>query len=184
MTSWARPLVGAFWGSRTTRLPEIPARSGCSPTGCFEQARLAEVSGLSPMEASGLVHEESSHVAKQIAGRALEEGKDVLWDITMASPSSVESRVDALRAAGYRQVDAVFVDIPVEMSVARHWEEPGTFPVDDLMARQLHDPPPDVPGSVDDLNLAYARGHLSAEEYDYLADAAIDSMRAQEEGSG
>jgi hypothetical protein len=167
----------------------------------LEQARLAEVSGLSPMEASGLVHEESSHVAKQIAGRALEEGKDVLWDITMAPPSSVESRVDALRAAGYRQVDAVFVDIPVEMSVARAdgrggpgrcgaalqgapLGEPGTFPVDDLMARQLHDPPPDVPGSVDDLNLAYARGHLSAEEYDYLADAAIDSMRAQEEGSG
>ncbi|MFB4272532.1 hypothetical protein [Nonomuraea sp. GTA35] len=66
----------------------------------------------------------------------------------------------------------------------RHWEEPGAFPVDDLMAKQLHDPPPDVPGSVDDLNLAYARGHLSAEEYDYLADAAIDSMRAQEDGSG
>ncbi|MFB4272533.1 zeta toxin family protein [Nonomuraea sp. GTA35] len=80
---------------------------------------IPEVSGLSPMEASGLVHEESSHVAKQIAGRALEEGKNVLWDITMASPPSVESRVDALRAAGYRQVDAVFVDIPVEMSVAR-----------------------------------------------------------------
>ena len=83
-----------------------------------ERGLIPEVDGLSPMEASDLVHEESSYLAKQLALRAMADGKNVIWDITMSSRSSVESRLETLEKAGYT-VSAIFVDIPVEVSVQR-----------------------------------------------------------------
>jgi len=77
------------------------------------------VDGLSPMEASDLVHEESSHVAKRLARRAQSDGKNVIWDITMSSQTSTQWRIDTLRTAGYVRIEGIFVDIPVETSVTR-----------------------------------------------------------------
>lgn len=74
---------------------------------------------LSPMERAALVHEESSRIASLLADRAYRERKNMMWDITMSSESSVVKRVQALRAAGYDDVTGVFVDIPVEVSVQR-----------------------------------------------------------------
>jgi predicted ABC-type ATPase len=76
------------------------------------------VDGLSPMEASELVHEESSFIAKRLALRATADQKNVIWDITMSSLDSTDRRIDGLREAGY-SVDGIFVDIPVETSVSR-----------------------------------------------------------------
>jgi len=85
-----------------------------------------ELPGLTPMEASDLVHEESSYIAKQLALRAYADGKNIIWDITMSSLVSTRQRLSELRSAGYGQVEGVFVDIPVEVSVrraeARHQE--------------------------------------------------------------
>lgn len=84
------------------------------------------VDGLSPMEACGLVHEESSHVARRLARRAQSGKVNLIWDVTMSSPEATAARVDALRAAGYDRVDAIFVDVPVPVSLhradARHRE--------------------------------------------------------------
>jgi len=80
---------------------------------------MPEVEGLSPMECSPLVHEESSLVAQSLAKRAYAGGKNVIWDITMSSQTSAERRIDDLRAAGYHQITGIFVDIPVEKSVER-----------------------------------------------------------------
>jgi predicted kinase len=77
------------------------------------------VSGLSPMEASELVHEESSYVARQLALRAQADGKNVIWDITMSSRASTERRIDELRSSGYLLIEGVFIDIPIEISVNR-----------------------------------------------------------------
>jgi predicted kinase len=77
------------------------------------------VDGLSPMEAADLVHEESSHIAKRLAQRAFADGKNIIWDITMSSKSSTESRLDSLRSADYANVDGIFVDIPPDVSLCR-----------------------------------------------------------------
>jgi predicted kinase len=77
------------------------------------------VTGLSPMEASDLVHEESSYVARQLALRAQADGKNVIWDITMSSRASTERRIDELRSSGYTRIEGIFIDIPVEISVTR-----------------------------------------------------------------
>lgn len=80
---------------------------------------IPEVDGLTPMEASDLAHEEASYLAKRLANRAEGERRNVIWDITMSRTSSVMERVDSLRAGEYTQVDAIFVDIPTEVSARR-----------------------------------------------------------------
>ena len=74
---------------------------------------------LSPMERSTLIHEESSHVTQLIAQQAYAQRKNLVWDITMASEKSVNDRLTALRQARYVETKAIFVDIPVEVSVTR-----------------------------------------------------------------
>ena len=77
------------------------------------------IDGLSPMEASDLVHEESSYLARQLALRAQHDGKNIIWDITMSTQKSTERRINDLREAGYSRIDGLFVDIPVETSIRR-----------------------------------------------------------------
>ena len=84
-----------------------------------ERGMIPEVEGLSPMECSVLVHEESSWIAANLAKRAYAEGRNVIWDITMSSLKSTERRIDDLRTAGYHDLTGVFVDIPAEQSVQR-----------------------------------------------------------------
>jgi predicted kinase len=98
-------------------LKEEMARRGMIP----------EVEGLSPMEASELVHEESSYLARQLAIRALADGKNLIWDITMSDQTKTEQRITDLREAGYTKVDALFVQIPIETSLrrteSRYWAD-------------------------------------------------------------
>jgi hypothetical protein len=79
---------------------------------------IPELDGLSPMEASDLVHEESSHIAYMLADRALEDRKNVIWDITMNRPESTLQRLDALDQDGYL-TKGIFVDISIDVAVER-----------------------------------------------------------------
>lgn len=74
---------------------------------------------LSPLERSALVHEESSRIAQMVAAKAYADKKNLIWDITMSSQPSIDSRVAAMRNAGYDDISGVFVDIPTEVSVDR-----------------------------------------------------------------
>lgn len=80
---------------------------------------IPELNGPSPMEASDLVHEESSDIAKRLAIRAYADKKNVIWDITMSSVESTHRRITDLRSAGYEETEGIFVDIPVDVSVRR-----------------------------------------------------------------
>ena len=80
---------------------------------------IPEIDGLSPMEASDLVHRESSYIARQLSSRAMADGKNLIWDIQMRSLESTEERIGNLRGAGYERIDSIFVDIPVELSLQR-----------------------------------------------------------------
>jgi hypothetical protein len=91
------------------RFKEELARRGLTP----------DISGLSPMEASSLAHVESSHITRQLAGRALADGKNVLWDVSLSSERSAVWRLSELQAAGYQDVAGIFVDIGIPTSVAR-----------------------------------------------------------------
>jgi predicted ABC-type ATPase len=83
-----------------------------------ERGLTKEIPGLSPMETTTLAHEESSDIARRLALLAMADGKNIIWDITLSSEKS-SRRVDELRAAGYRHIEGIFVDIPIETSIAR-----------------------------------------------------------------
>jgi predicted kinase len=80
---------------------------------------LPRIEGLSPMEASVLAHEETSHIAKRLAHRAQSDGRNIIWDVTMSSSASSEKRISSLRESGYTRIDGLFVDIPVDVSLRR-----------------------------------------------------------------
>jgi Zeta toxin len=80
---------------------------------------IPNIDKLSPMEASDLAHEESSYIAKRLALRAMADGKNIIWDITMSSRASTKERINNLRDAAYARVDGVFVDIPPDISITR-----------------------------------------------------------------
>jgi len=80
---------------------------------------IPQVEDLSPMEASDLVHEESSYIAKRLARRAQADGKNVIWDVTMSSLASTQRRIKTLQVGGYAKIDGIFVDIPTDTSQAR-----------------------------------------------------------------
>jgi hypothetical protein len=90
---------------------EMYQRAGGVP--CERSAILA--GGL---RGADLAHAEAQFVAKRLLLRALSDGRNLICDMTMASPRAVESWLVALVAGDYT-TRAVFVDISVEESVRR-----------------------------------------------------------------
>lgn len=88
----------------------------------IKRGMVTPLPGMTPMESAFLIHEESSHIAGLLADRAQAMRKNMIYDITMSSHSSVSSKLDKLDAAGYTRKAGVFVDIPVEESVKRATE--------------------------------------------------------------
>lgn len=84
-----------------------------------KRGMIPHVDGVSPMETADLIHEESGTIANMLAARALADRKNIIFDATMSRRASIEKRIAALHAAGYRDIEGVFVDIPVEASVQR-----------------------------------------------------------------
>ena len=66
----------------------------------------------------------------------------------------------------------------------RDWPRIGTRPTTytEFAKAEIVDPEPYVPGSFDDVTLAYHKGDLSDEQYDVLATAMAQSKEKQDEG--
>lgn len=84
-----------------------------------KRGMVPEVEGLSPLELAPLIHIESSDLSVRMAERAIREGRNIIFDMTMAWQPQVEKRLGWLEEGGYQDIQAIFVDIPVETSVAR-----------------------------------------------------------------
>jgi hypothetical protein len=79
---------------------------------------IPEVAGRPPLAGAPLVHAEAQHVAKRIGLVALNDGWNVVLDVTLASRTSAESWTYALRFADYF-VTAVYAALTPEESVRR-----------------------------------------------------------------
>ena len=109
LTEYAGIDLSQYLTINPDNLKEEMARRGMIPM----------IEGTSPMEASDLVHEESSYLARQLALQAQADGKNLIWDITMSDKGKTEGRISDLRKAGYDRIAGIFVDIPVETSIER-----------------------------------------------------------------
>ncbi|MBC8093914.1 MAG: zeta toxin family protein, partial [Pseudonocardia sp.] len=118
-------LGGSGKGTVLKLLPgDVKANYATIDPDAFKEALAARglvpaVEGMAPMEGASLIHEESSHLAGLIAARAMQERKNLIYDITMASEGSVTKKIAKLTEAGYAPPTVVFVDVPIETSVSR-----------------------------------------------------------------
>ena len=76
------------------------------------------IARLTPMEAADLAHVEAQFLAKRAGLRAMADGRNLIWDISMASLPATQALLDTLRLARYR-VGALFAELTVEESVRR-----------------------------------------------------------------
>jgi hypothetical protein len=79
---------------------------------------IPRVDGLSPLEAADLARGEAQFLVKRIAMRALADGRNLLFDISMASLHAVEPWLDRLKLAGYA-MRGIFAEISIEEAVRR-----------------------------------------------------------------
>jgi Zeta toxin len=76
------------------------------------------VADLTPMDVADLVHDEAQFLAKRAGLRAMADGRNLIWDVSMASLPATRALLDALWLASYR-VKALFTDLTIEESVRR-----------------------------------------------------------------
>jgi hypothetical protein len=80
-----------------------------------------EIRGLTPMEVSALGYEESCHITNMLFQDCLDKGLNLIFDTTMGSTASLDSKLNPLRENGY-EIRAVFVDIQISTSLRRSQE--------------------------------------------------------------
>jgi hypothetical protein len=76
------------------------------------------VAGLTRMDVADLVHDEAQFLSKRLGLRAMADGRNLIWDVSMASLPATRALLDALWLASYR-VKALFTDLTIEESVRR-----------------------------------------------------------------
>lgn len=91
----------------------------------------------------------------------------------------VNELLDALYAGG-KSLDEVAQRFRERTWPRRRRPPPRSY--DELAARELEDPDPLVPGSFDDVSIAYHRGRLTDEQYAVLSEAVAAAKRAEDEG--
>lgn len=97
--------------------------------------------GLSADEAATLYHEESTHIAKMIAEAATAQGKNVVFDTSLAKQKQWDRARELTEPRGYDST-LVFIDVPVELSMqraARRHKKPGRYIPYDLIEGNARD---------------------------------------------
>lgn len=86
-----------------------------------EKGAVPEIEGLSPMERSTLVHQESSYLADRLLKELSSKGKNIIYDFTCKNKRSTEKRIETLVDSGYKTEDMqfTFVDITIEVAKER-----------------------------------------------------------------
>lgn len=78
-----------------------------------------KMKGLTPLECSTYIHEESAYLTKKIFNACLKDGKNIIYDFTCSSESSFMSKYNSFIANGYKNISLHFVDVSVETSKNR-----------------------------------------------------------------
>ncbi len=92
--------------------------------------------------------------------------------------SDVYELISALRD-GRLTLDEVAQQFRERTWPRRRWSRSAT--ANDLARAELEDPEPYLPGSFDDVTVAYHRGELTDHQYDVLALAMAESKQAEDD---
>ena len=95
--------------------------------------------------------------------------------------SEVNDLIASLRD-GSMSLDEVASQFRERSWPRRRKRAPATYL--EMAAAAQEDPEPYLPGTFDDVTIAYQRGDLSGEQYDTLAHAMAESLRAEDQREG
>lgn len=86
-----------------------------------KRGAIPAIEGLSSMECSTLVHEESSYLADRLLSVLSKEKRNVIYDFTCKSSEVTKRRIDSMVNAGYdsNSIQMVFADITVDIAHER-----------------------------------------------------------------
>lgn len=84
-----------------------------------EKGLIPVIDGLTPMEASPLVHDEASHITSQLGKIVTVKKMNVIYDTTMANYNGTKKKAEMLQQLGYKKIEAIFVDIEQSTSDRR-----------------------------------------------------------------
>lgn len=82
---------------------------------------IPKIEGLTPMEASTLVHKESSYLADRLLKNLAYKNKNIIYDFTCKDENSALDRIKILNNFNYSnsKIQMVFVDVPLSISKER-----------------------------------------------------------------
>jgi len=84
-----------------------------------EKGMVPEVKGLTPMEASALIHEESLDLTDKIFEKLVSQRSNIIMDMTMNKAWSVTEKTEDIKHRGYNNIKAIFIDVDPKTSVKR-----------------------------------------------------------------
>ena len=84
-----------------------------------KKGHVPEIEGLTPMESSTLVHQESSYLADRFLRELGQQGKNIIYDFTCKSAKTAKGRIGILTQHGYETQDMQFVFVDISPEVAK-----------------------------------------------------------------
>lgn len=84
-----------------------------------EKGKVPEIEGLTPMESSTLVHQESSMLADKLMSDLSSQGKNIIYDFTCRNSKKTQRRINTLVENGYETKNMQFVFVNITPQVAK-----------------------------------------------------------------
>jgi hypothetical protein len=99
----------------------------------IRQGLAPDIPGLTPFEASGLIHQESNDIANKLTARLVAERTNIVIDGTMAWRPHIIDNIELLQALGY-SMKGLFVEVTPETSKRRAMQRHRSG-IEDYLAR-------------------------------------------------
>lgn len=115
LNDWAEIPLDQYFDLSADKVKEKMAKMGMIPSAKHDP----RLKGYSPMELSGLAHQESNHIAQMVANEAAKRGTNVVWDYRMIDTPTALSRIEHLNKHGYKDIGAFLVNVTPETAQKR-----------------------------------------------------------------
>lgn len=86
-----------------------------------ERGMIPDIRGLTPMEASPIIHEEASYITNILQARLSKLGVNIIFDTTLSTTDSAERKIGRLEKHGYtrHETEGFLVDITPDTAISR-----------------------------------------------------------------
>lgn len=86
-----------------------------------EKGLIPKINGLTPIECSSFVHEETSYLANKFFNKMISQNKNIIYDSTGSNLKKLESKMKQLNYYGYnnKNTQVIFVDVTIDTAKRR-----------------------------------------------------------------